>query len=107
MQLPFLSQTSKTTNQTVNFLGLNRTDNTSDGEMSEMCGLTSADYPVLTPRKLRGHIDTTIASPKCCTEYDNRIVELFANGGGCVYNFNGQIQYYITSWEGTIPQFFC
>lgn len=109
MQLPFLSQVSKTTNQTVNFLGLNRTDNASDGEMSDMCGLTAADYPVLTPRKLRGYIDTLIQSPNYCTEYDNKIVELFTNGGGSVYSFNGNSILGISgaSWGGGTPKYFC
>lgn len=38
----------------IEFKGLNRMDVTEEGEMSAMKNLTSSNYPLLTPRKLRG-----------------------------------------------------
>lgn len=40
--------------RTIEFKGLNRRDFVEDGEMSGMKNLTSDNYPLLTPRKLRG-----------------------------------------------------
>lgn len=38
----------------IEFKGLNRRDMVEEGEMSDMTNLTSDNYPLLTPRKLRG-----------------------------------------------------
>lgn len=38
----------------IEFMGLNRRDYVEEGEMSDMKNLTSDNYPLLTPRKLRG-----------------------------------------------------
>ena len=38
----------------IEFKGLNRRDYVEDGEMSDMMNMTSDNYPLLTPRKLRG-----------------------------------------------------
>lgn len=40
--------------RTVEFRGLNRKSAVEEGEMSDMLNLTSDDYPLLAPRKLRG-----------------------------------------------------
>ena len=41
----------------IEFRGLNRRDYVEEGEMSDMTNLTSDNYPLLTPRKLRGTLD--------------------------------------------------
>ena len=38
----------------IEFKGLNRRDYVEEGEMSDMVNMTSDNYPLLTPRKLRG-----------------------------------------------------
>ena len=40
--------------RTIEFKGLNRKHSVEEGEMSDMKNLTSDNYPLLTPRKLRG-----------------------------------------------------
>ena len=41
----------------IEFRGLNRKSAVEEGEMSDMLNLTSDDYPLLAPRKLRGTYD--------------------------------------------------
>lgn len=40
----------------IEFKGLNRKSSVEEGEMSDMQNLTSSNYPLLTPRKLRGEL---------------------------------------------------
>lgn len=50
-KIPYSTQ--KTKRQNIAFYGLNRTDNTTDGELSDSCGISSNRFPYLTQRKGR------------------------------------------------------
>lgn len=46
-----------TTSRMIEFKGLNRKESVSEGEMSDMLNMSSDKYPLLAPRKLRGHLN--------------------------------------------------
>lgn len=58
---------------TVAFLGLNRTDNTQDGEMRDMQNLSAEQFPTLTQRQMRTELEG-YTDPTDLFEWDGHLV---------------------------------
>ena len=78
----------------IEFKGLNRREVVEDGEMSDMLNLTSDNYPLLTPRKLRGsyQLPRGVAVPYKIMARYNRIAMIAKDENGNVrFYFDGDL----------------
>lgn len=86
------------------FKGLNRRDFVEEGEMSDMKNLTSDNYPLLTPRKLRGTyaLPEGVTIPLRIMARYNKIAMIAKDGNGHVnFYFDGQKVTEVTGLDET------
>lgn len=82
MRLPRLPNSFvKARSQTVQFLGINLTENFQDGEMSDCKNLSTLQYPTLTQRKGREALEG----------YDNMVTDIFEWDGKLIVVSNGTL----------------
>lgn len=86
--LPEIPTRTTTTLNTQTFMGLNRGQSISDGEMADMLNLTSDEYPVLSVRKPRGLPPTL--EPEL-TIYKNEITGMAATQDNLLYCVGGEV----------------
>lgn len=77
----------------IEFKGLNRRSFVEEGEMSEMKNLTSDNYPLLTPRKLRGSYELPegVAMPLAImTKFDRLAMLAMNDRGRAAFFYDGE-----------------
>ena len=76
----------------IEFKGLNRKDSVDEGELSAMENLTSDNYPLLTPRKLRGELELPegVAKPlKIMVKYERIAMIAEKTSGSIAFYYDG------------------
>lgn len=78
--------------RTIEFKGLNRRSYVEDGEMSAMTNLTADDYPLLSPRKLRGtyrQIPSVLRPLQIIARYDRMAMIAEEENSDISFYYNG------------------
>lgn len=98
--LPELNESAQTTLMTSTFLGYNHNLVTQDGEMYNMTNLSGMNYPLLSPRKRRGVLQT-IAHPAGMIAKDSLAI---VDGDRLIYNGNHVPGVVLSTDEDMLPK---
>lgn len=97
--VPLLTKPNPSEERIIEFKGLNRKLHVEEGEMSEMLNLTSDNYPLLCPRKLRGShtLPYGVARPlSLITKYERIAMIAEKADGSIAFYYDGEEQRSVT-----------